>query len=89
MAEPTYKYSILNRPDFAFLYVQIPAGKTLKVEASAMATMTPNLEMKTKLKGGLGSASRRAHRATWSTSGSRRARRCSYRTRPSSPRRRT
>jgi len=54
MHESEYRYKILNRPDFAFLYVQIPEGKTLKVEASSMATMTPNLKMKTKVKGGLG-----------------------------------
>lgn len=50
----TYKFSLLCRPEFAFLNVQIPAGQMLKVEASAMATMTPGLKMKTKLKGGLG-----------------------------------
>jgi uncharacterized protein (TIGR00266 family) len=54
MSESVYSYKILHRPDFAFLYVQIPSGQMLKVEKSAMATMTPNLRMKTKLKGGLG-----------------------------------
>ena len=49
MGESVFSYKILNRPDFAFLYVQIPLGQTLKVEASAMATMTPNLKMKTKM----------------------------------------
>lgn len=53
MGDSVYSYKILNRPDFAFLHVQIPSGQLLKVEASAMATMTPNLKMKTKLKGGL------------------------------------
>jgi uncharacterized protein (TIGR00266 family) len=47
-------YTIEGRPDYAFLTVQIPANQTLKVEASAMATMDTHLEMKTKLKGGLG-----------------------------------
>ncbi|MCG8461272.1 MAG: TIGR00266 family protein [Holophagales bacterium] len=42
------------RPDFALLTVKIPANQTLKVEASAMATMDTNIEMKTKLKGGFG-----------------------------------
>lgn len=46
-------FEITNRPDFAFLTVKIPANQTLKVEASAMATMDPNLEMKTRFKGGL------------------------------------
>ncbi len=41
------------KPDFCFLTVQLPKGRTLKVEASAMATMDVNLKMKTKAKGGL------------------------------------
>lgn len=49
-----FEYEISGRPDFAFLTVQIPAGQTIKVEASAMATMSTNLQMKTKLKGGFG-----------------------------------
>lgn len=49
-----FEFEIQGRPDFAFLNVQVPAGRTLKVEASAMATMSTNMEMKTKLKGGLG-----------------------------------
>ena len=49
-----FTYKIEGRPDYAFLTVQIPANQTLKVEASAMATMDTHLEMKTKLKGGLG-----------------------------------
>ncbi len=40
------------KPDFGFVTVQIPAGQTLKVEASAMATMDPHLKMKTKMGGG-------------------------------------
>jgi uncharacterized protein (TIGR00266 family) len=47
-------YRIDCRPDFSFLTVSLPAGKTLKVEASGMATMDTNIEMKTKFKGGLG-----------------------------------
>lgn len=49
-----WKYKIEGRPDYSFLSVQIPANETLKVEASAMATMDTHLVMKTKLKGGLG-----------------------------------
>jgi uncharacterized protein (TIGR00266 family) len=48
-----FDYTIEGRPDFSFLTVQIPANQTLKVEASAMATMDTNLEMKTKMRGGL------------------------------------
>jgi uncharacterized protein (TIGR00266 family) len=47
-------YKIEGRPDYSFLTVQIPANQTLKVEASAMATMDTHLVMKTKLTGGLG-----------------------------------
>ena len=50
----TYDYRIECRPDFAFLTVRIPRDQTLKVEASAMATMDTNVEMKTRMKGGLG-----------------------------------
>jgi uncharacterized protein (TIGR00266 family) len=49
-----FVYRIDARPDFAFLNVKIPVGKTLKVEASAMASMDTNVVMKTKFKGGLG-----------------------------------
>ncbi|MDI1301268.1 MAG: TIGR00266 family protein [bacterium] len=52
--QPGFSFVIEGRPDYAFLTVQIPANKTLKVEASAMATMDTNLKMKTKLKGGFG-----------------------------------
>lgn len=48
-----FAYRIESRPDFAFLSVQIPSGKTVKVEASAMASMSSNMSMKTKFKGGL------------------------------------
>jgi uncharacterized protein (TIGR00266 family) len=52
MSEP-FEHRIECQPDFAFLTVKIPANETLKVEASAMATMDTNLKMKTKLRGGL------------------------------------
>jgi uncharacterized protein (TIGR00266 family) len=48
-----FPYKIECKPDFAFLTAQIPQGQTLKVEASAMAGMSTNLKMKTKLRGGL------------------------------------
>lgn len=47
-----YRFRIDGRPDYAFLTVTIPANETLKVEASAMATMDTHLVMKTKLRGG-------------------------------------
>lgn len=49
-----YTFSIDGNPDYSFVTVQIPIGDTLKVEASAMATMDTNLVMKTKIRGGLG-----------------------------------
>ncbi|WP_049721482.1 TIGR00266 family protein [Gilvimarinus polysaccharolyticus] len=49
-----FSYKIEGRPDYSFLTVEIPANETLKVEASAMATMDTHLVMKTKLKGGFG-----------------------------------
>ncbi|AXQ29815.1 TIGR00266 family protein [Solimonas sp. K1W22B-7] len=51
--QPGLSFRIEGEPDFAFLTVQIPAGETLKVEASAMATMDTHVSMKTKLGGGL------------------------------------
>lgn len=50
----TYQHYIEGKPDYALLTVKIPSGQTLKVEASAMASMDTNLKMKTKLRGGLG-----------------------------------
>ncbi len=47
-------FRIEGEPDYAFLSVEIPANQTLKVEASAMATMDVSIKMKTKLKGGFG-----------------------------------
>lgn len=47
-----FEYKISHNPDYAMLTVNIPAGKKLKVEASAMAAMDTNIRMKTKMKGG-------------------------------------
>ena len=52
--QPGFKFIIEGQPDYAMLTVQLPAGETVKVEASAMATMDTNIKMKTKAKGGLG-----------------------------------
>ncbi len=49
-----YEFSIDAAPDYSFLTVKVPANQTLKVEASAMASMDSNMKMKTRLKGGLG-----------------------------------
>ncbi|MGA7616949.1 MAG: TIGR00266 family protein [Thermoanaerobaculia bacterium] len=47
-----FSYNIDCRPDFAFLTVRVPANETLKVEGSAMAAMSTNMKMKTKMRGG-------------------------------------
>ena len=47
-----FEHKFDHKPDYAYLTVQIPEGKTLKVEASAMATMDTNISMKSKFKGG-------------------------------------
>ena len=49
-----YSYRFDSQPDFSFLTVQVAANQTVKVEASAMAGMSANMKMKTKMKGGLG-----------------------------------
>ncbi len=51
---PGLAFKIEGKPDYGFLTVNIPANETLKVEASAMATMDVNISMKTKMAGGLG-----------------------------------
>ena len=52
-ANKGFDFRMECKPDYGFLTVHIPSGKKLKVEAAAMATMDTNIEMKTKLKGGL------------------------------------
>jgi uncharacterized protein (TIGR00266 family) len=48
-----YQFQIDCKPDFSFLTVQIPADRSLKVEASAMATMDSHIKMTTRMRGGL------------------------------------
>jgi uncharacterized protein (TIGR00266 family) len=50
----TYEFKIDCSPEYSLLTVKIPAGKMIKVEASSMAAMDRHIQMKTKLKGGLG-----------------------------------
>lgn len=45
-------FKIDGSPDYAFLTVQVPKGETIRVEAGGMAFMTPQLKLKTKMKGG-------------------------------------
>jgi len=53
MTKTDYPYTIDASPDYAFANITIPAGRTLRVEAQAMAAMDTSLSMKTKMKGGL------------------------------------
>lgn len=48
------EYRLEGRPDYGFLTVSLPQGRTLKVEAGAMATQDTNIRMKTKMRGGIG-----------------------------------
>jgi len=47
---------IRNRPSFANLHVRLTSGDRLVAEADAMASMSSEVEMDTRLNGGLGSA---------------------------------
>lgn len=47
-----FDFEFAGKPDYGYITVNIPSNKTLKVEASAMATMDTNIAMKTKFKGG-------------------------------------
>lgn len=49
-----FSFKFNCKPDYSFLTVKVPAGKTIKVEASSMASMDANMKMKTKMAGGLG-----------------------------------
>ncbi len=46
-------YNLACRPDFSFLTVTLPRGRTLKVEHAAMATMDSTIGVKTRVAGGL------------------------------------
>ncbi|MEW6302971.1 MAG: TIGR00266 family protein [Verrucomicrobiota bacterium] len=48
-----FEYQFDSKPDFSFLTVKLQANQTIKVEASAMASMDSNVQMKTKMRGGL------------------------------------
>ncbi|MFW5742318.1 MAG: TIGR00266 family protein [Spirochaetota bacterium] len=47
-----YPYTVAAAPDYGLVNVTIPQGRTLRVEASAMAYMDSTLSMKTKMRGG-------------------------------------
>lgn len=47
------EYKIEQSPEFAWLTVKIPQGKKLFVEASAMASMSSNINLKALFRGGI------------------------------------
>ena len=47
-----FRFAVDASPDYSLLTVQVPADKTVRVEASSMASMSSNMQMKTKFKGG-------------------------------------
>lgn len=47
-----HKFEIMGRPEYSMIRVQLSKNESLRVEASAMATMDTHIKMKTKLKGG-------------------------------------
>jgi uncharacterized protein (TIGR00266 family) len=47
-----YPHSISAAPDYGMVNVTIPQGRTLRVEASAMAYMDSSLAMRTQMRGG-------------------------------------
>jgi uncharacterized protein (TIGR00266 family) len=49
----TINYQIEHNPAYGFLILEIPAEETVLVEAGAMAAMDSNMEMKSKMRGGL------------------------------------
>lgn len=53
MEKTDYPFTLEAQPAYGMLNVKIPSGKTLKVEASAMAWMDSSLTIKSKMKGGL------------------------------------
>jgi uncharacterized protein (TIGR00266 family) len=53
-------HEITHRPDFALVSIQMQQGQKLFAEPSAMATMSPNINLKAGFKGGLGGTLGRA-----------------------------
>ncbi len=48
-----FEFRVENNPSYASLIVKLPPNQTLLVEAGAMAAMDANIEMKSKMRGGL------------------------------------
>lgn len=55
-----FSFEISQRPDFALVTVNLDEGQQIFAETSAMASMTPNIKLKSGFKGGLGKTIGRA-----------------------------
>lgn len=55
-----FDFEISQRPDFAMVSIGLEEGQQIFAETSAMASMTPNIKMKSGFKGGLGKTIGRA-----------------------------
>ena len=55
-----FDFEISQRPDFALVTVNLDEGQQIYAETSAMASMTPNIKLKSGFKGGLGKTIGRA-----------------------------
>jgi uncharacterized protein (TIGR00266 family) len=54
-----YDFEIKDRPVFSILNINLKSGQSVVAEAGAMVTMSPNVSLKTEMKGGLGGALKR------------------------------
>ena len=54
-----YEFEVKDRPVFSILNVKLKSGQSIVAEAGAMVTMSPNVGLKTEMKGGLGGALKR------------------------------
>ena len=55
-----FDFEISQRPDFALVTIRLPEGEKVYSEPSAMASMTPSVELKAGFKGGIGKTIGRA-----------------------------
>ena len=53
------QFEIQNKPDFASLHVVLDEGEQIVTESGAMMGMSPDIDMKTNMKGGLFAAAKR------------------------------
>jgi len=53
------KFEIIGKPDFAAIQVNLQAGEKIQSETGAMVSMSPNIKIETKAKGGIFSSLKR------------------------------